>query len=362
MLLFFAWLAAGAKIELLRKTNDKSFKFALRWVNFVRKGLFLPQQKKNIKMSAVNGNLDFSYILPFLTRPEKPYLMHFYFFFFFVFSSPLISADDISVISNSNSCKPMDNKFPGAEEEEEGGFYSQLISPDHYTELKTLPQSTPRKLPLPQIPKEASARSSSRDHQSESCSLLEPQAAGGYLTLTGTLRKGRKKPEECVYNIEMSLTRDHLSKIEKKVHAKYHDRCFCGLERGIHIFLLTLLCGPFLWILFTFQALYLGTLTWYNVFLHYNEERSCCHKLLSPLVLLIYPLWIIPVTLVLGLYGGLAQISWYYDSWIKVLRAPDGGFFGWVCNFLDTPECSPYQVILLSAQDYERPPTGATCL
>ena len=45
----------------------------------------------------------------------------------------------------------------------------------------------------------------------------------------------------------------------------------------------------------------------YNVFAHYNEDRGCCLRLLSPLVLLAYPLWIVPVTLALGLYGAGAQ-------------------------------------------------------
>ena len=85
-------------------------------------------------------------------------------------------------------------------------------------------------------------------------------------------------------------------------------------------------------------------------------------KLLSPLVLLAYPLWIVPVTLALGVYGAGAQVSWYYDSWSMSLAAPDGGFFYWACDAVGLGECAPYQVILISSQqqDFDRPPTGAT--
>jgi hypothetical protein len=90
-------------------------------------------------------------------------------------------------------------------------------------------------------------------------------------------------------------------------------------------------------------------MTWYNIFLHYNEERTCCHTLLSPLVLLLYPFWIAPVTLFLGIYGGLVQISWYWDSWLKEVRDPDSGFMGWFCGFVNLPDCAPYQVIFLES-------------
>lgn len=187
--------------------------------------------------------------------------------------------------------------------------------------------------------------------------------ANGYLTLTGTIRKGRPRSEksvECSYDIELSLSQEHLNKLEKKVHAKYHDRCFCGLQRGIHVFALTLLTFPFLWIYSTFWAFYLGTLTWYNIFIYFNEEKNCLWKLCSPFVLIVYPFWIVPVTFLLGLGASLLQISWYFDSWLHAIRTPDAGFFSWFCNYLNLPDCSPYQVILLTNAYADRPGTGAT--
>ncbi len=93
----------------------------------------------------------------------------------------------------------------------------------------------------------------------------------------------------------------------------------------------------------------MGTLTWYNVFIHYNEDRTCCHKLMSPIVLLMYPFWIVPATVLVGLYGALQQVSWYLDSWMAVLAAPDGGFFHWACDAIGVGECAPYQVRKLYA-------------
>ena len=114
---------------------------------------------------------------------------------------------------------------------------------------------------------------------------------------------------------------------------------------------ISILSIPFMLIYSVWQAFFLGSMTWYNIFLFYNEEKSCCHKLLSPFVLLFYPLWIVPVTVFLGLYGGLRVISWYWDSWIAEIRNPDSGFMLWICSKLNLPDCAPYAVVLLSADE-----------
>ena len=86
----------------------------------------------------------------------------------------------------------------------------------------------------------------------------------------------------------------------------------------------------------------------YNIFIHYNEDLTCCHKLLSPFVLLAYPLWIAPVTVLVGLWGGtVGQISWHWDAWVEAVRSPDSGFMGWACAQLNLPDCSPYQVVFI---------------
>ena len=169
------------------------------------------------------------------------------------------------------------------------------------------------------------------------------------ISFSGTIKRG-KYPEKSL-DIQLSVTPDHLSKLEKRVHDKYHDRCFCGLRRGPHVFILSVLSIPFMLIYSAWQAFFLGSMTWYNIFIYYNEERSCCHKLLSPLVLLFYPLWILPVTLGLGFFGAFRVISWYWDSWVAELGNPDSGFMAWACSKMNLPDCAPYAVVLLSADE-----------
>ena len=45
----------------------------------------------------------------------------------------------------------------------------------------------------------------------------------------------------------------------------------------------------------------------------------------SPCVLLFYPIWIFPVTIGLGIYGGFSQVSWYCATWRKELMDPEKG-------------------------------------
>ncbi len=268
----------------------------------------------------------------------------------------------------------------------DGGAYSSLlVSPDHYTELQSIPP--------PVLPSSSTLLLSKGSKRNSS--------ASNYLTMTGTIKRGpnakRKRTplstrslsaasgaeeqeqeqeqeqqqqqqqqqqpsadlmeqvDDPVYDVRMNLTAEGLRAIEKRVHDKYHDRCFCGLRRGPHVFVLSLLFLPFMLVYSTLSAFYSGTLTWYSIFVTVNEERGCMGRLASPFVLLAYPLWIAPVTLGLGLYGAAAQVSWYLDSWLSAVSAPDGGFFGWFCNWIGDPESAPYQVILLTVRDYEKP-------
>ena len=233
-------------------------------------------------------------------------------------------------------------------------IYTALLTPeDHYQELN--PTIIPAQAATKKTEKQQLSELNSTTSQKLNCESLAslPTSVGNtsknYLTLTGTIKRG-KLPEKSL-DIQLSVTPDHLSKLEKRVHDKYHDRCFCGLRRGPHVFLISLLSIPFMLIYSTFQAFFLGSMTWYNIFLHYNEDRSCCHKLLSPFVLLLYPLWILPVTIGLGLYGAVRPISWYWDSWIGEVRNPDSGFMAWVCTKMNLADCAPYQVVLLSAEE-----------
>lgn len=233
-------------------------------------------------------------------------------------------------------------------------IYTALLTPeDHYQELKpTIPVAMKKKTENHTSENCFNETIDSKKLTCESMASL-PVSVGNssknYLTLAGTIKRG-KLPQKSL-DIQLSVTPDHLSKLEKRVHDKYHDRCFCGLRRGPHVFLISLLSIPFMLVYSLFQAFFLGSMTWYNIFLHYNEDRSCCHKLLSPFVLLFYPLWIVPVTIGLALYGLVRPISWYWDSWLSEIRNPDGGFMAWACTQMNLADCAPYQVVLLSAEE-----------
>jgi len=178
----------------------------------------------------------------------------------------------------------------------------------------------------------------------------------GFLTVTGTIKRGKNKGE--VFDVQLKMNRDILAKIEKEIQEEKKDQCCCGLNRGIHVLLASMMFIPFLWLFCTLYAFYMGTLTWYNIFIYYNEQRSCCHTVfVSPCVLLLYPVWIMPVTLCLGVYGGITQVSWYWASWRKELGDPEKGFYGWFCNKLSLPDCSPYQVVILTTTGTEDPGT-----
>lgn len=193
-------------------------------------------------------------------------------------------------------------------------------------------------------------------HSHEKASLIGQQAGNGFLTVTGTIKNGKNKGE--CFDVHLKMNRDRLASIEKEANLKKSSSCCCGLNRGLHIFFTSLILVPFLWIFCTFYAFYMGTITWYNIFIYYNEQRSCCHTIfVSPFVLLLYPVWIIPVTFGLGIYGGFSQISWYWPNWRKELTDPEKGFFGWLCNKLRIPDCSPYQVVILTSLGSEDPST-----
>ena len=76
--------------------------------------------------------------------------------------------------------------------------------------------------------------------------------SSNYLTMTGTIKRG-KYPEKNI-DLQLSVTPDHLSRLEKRMHDKYYDKCFCGLRRGPHVFLISLLSIPFMLIYSAFQG------------------------------------------------------------------------------------------------------------
>ena len=75
-----------------------------------------------------------------------------------------------------------------------------------------------------------------------------------------------------------------------------------------------------------------------------NAPTPTAQVFVSPCVLLVFPVWILPVTVFLGIYGGVSQVSWHWSRWRKELLDPEKGFYAWFCNRLSLPDCAPYQV------------------
>ena len=135
-------------------------------------------------------------------------------------------------------------------------IYTALLTPpgeseDHYQELKPTPSNlqTPVRVIVQKIEQKYSNNEAAVSLASLNSNDIK---SSNYLTMTGTIKRGRY-PEKNI-DIQLSVTPDHLSKLEKRVQLKYHDRCFCGLRRGPHVFLISLLSIPFMLIYSAFQG------------------------------------------------------------------------------------------------------------
>uniref|UniRef100_S4RHY9 Transmembrane protein 169b n=1 Tax=Petromyzon marinus TaxID=7757 RepID=S4RHY9_PETMA len=178
------------------------------------------------------------------------------------------------------------------------------------------------------------------------------RADGHYVTLTGTITRGKKKGQ--LVDIHLSLTEKELleTTTPAQTHGvernRCHSRCRCGLNHGPHASLWSLLCLPFAFVASLVVAFYYGTITWYNVFLVYNEQRTFWHKVtLCPLLMLLYPLLIAVTSLSLAAYAAVAQLSWSFTAWWGAVSDPEKGFFGWLCSHLGLEECAPYSIVEL---------------
>lgn len=176
-----------------------------------------------------------------------------------------------------------------------------------------------------------------------------------YLTMTGTVKRGKKKGQSM--DLQLNISRDELAKISKNalMMQQEHENaknskscCSCSLRSGIHIFLLSLFTLPFVVLVTSVYAFYIGTITWYNMFTYFNEEKTYLHKLImSPLLVLTYPIVIVLCTIGLGIYSGLVQITTQFGRWSNEICDIEKGFYGWLCSFLKLSDCSPYEVVIL---------------
>ncbi|XP_053690657.1 transmembrane protein 169 [Sabethes cyaneus] len=175
-----------------------------------------------------------------------------------------------------------------------------------------------------------------------------------YLTLTGTIKRGRKKGQSM--DVQLNISRDELEQINKQALAAHEEAyrtkrncCQCTIRVGIHILLLSVISFPLVTLATSIYSFYIGTITWYNMFIYFNEEKTYLHKLLmTPLLILAYPLAIVVCTMGLGFYAGIKQISLHFTTWVNEICDIEKGFYGWLCSFLHLSDCSPYEVVILT--------------
>ncbi|XP_053949439.1 uncharacterized protein LOC128857718 [Anastrepha ludens] len=173
-----------------------------------------------------------------------------------------------------------------------------------------------------------------------------------YLTMTGTIKRGRKKGQSL--DLQINISREELEQINAvtaatQVNKQQNLCCTCTPKTGLHILILSLICLPFVTLVSSIYSFYIGTLTWYNMFNYFNEEKSCVYKFfMSPILILAYPVGILVCTLGLGIYAGIVQLSLQLNSWLNEMADIEKGFYGWLCSFLHLSDCSPYEVVILT--------------
>ncbi|XP_026735531.1 transmembrane protein 169-like [Trichoplusia ni] len=183
---------------------------------------------------------------------------------------------------------------------------------------------------------------------SPECSLTD-NSRDGYLTMTGTIKRGKKKGQNV--DVKLNISREELEIIEAAIVAEEYNKMDiskCSLYNGPHIFLFSLICIPFVACISALYSFYMGTMAWYNVFSHVTENFNWIKKaVLAPIVILAYPFLIVIFTMGLGLYAGIVQLTFSAANWWKDVCDFEKGFYGWLCNTLGMSECSPYEVVVL---------------
>lgn len=165
------------------------------------------------------------------------------------------------------------------------------------------------------------------------------------VTLTGTIRRGHRQDQ--VVEVLFEVPEKELNRMKARTTKNEHITS-CGCGRGLHILLFTLLFSPFAFIASIFTTFYVGTMCWYNVYLYVSEELTVCHKIfLCPLLLVVYPVFIAISTFCLSVVSAVRQLSWNMSNWCREIHDYDKGFFAWLCNRLNVPQCAPYEVVIL---------------
>ncbi|XP_048729438.2 transmembrane protein 169-like [Ostrea edulis] len=123
------------------------------------------------------------------------------------------------------------------------------------------------------------------------------------------------------------------------------SRC-CGATDGPHVTLMSVVLLPIAFLSSLAVVFYYGAWTWYNLYIHYSEERTICHKVLvCPVLIITFPLTVGLSSLGVALFAAFVQISWSFYRWKTEFLDFEKGFYGWLCYKLGLPMCSPYDVL-----------------
>ncbi|XP_068102186.1 transmembrane protein 169 [Hyperolius riggenbachi] len=177
-----------------------------------------------------------------------------------------------------------------------------------------------------------------------------------YVTLTGTITRGKKKGQ--MVDIHVTLTEKELQELARSKEPLQDEplggkkTCSLGVDRGPHVLLWSFLSLPVVFVLSFVISFYYGTITWYNIFLVYNEERTFWHKItFCPFLIIFYPIIIVAVSSSLAIYTAVTQISWLFGDWWRSVKDMEKGFCGWLCSKLGMEDCSPYSIVELLDSD-----------
>ncbi|KOB71395.1 Uncharacterized protein OBRU01_05515 [Operophtera brumata] len=178
------------------------------------------------------------------------------------------------------------------------------------------------------------------------CSLTDSK--DGYLTMTGTIKRGKKKGQQI--DVKLNISREELEIIEAAIVAEEYEKMDiskCSLRNGPHIFLFTMCCLPFVALVSAGYSFYIGTLAWYNIFLNLADTFTWKTILLLPIVVMLYPFLIVIFNIGIGLYAGIVQLTFSSVNWWMGVCDFEKGFYGWLCNAIGMSDCSPYEVVIL---------------
>lgn len=185
---------------------------------------------------------------------------------------------------------------------------------------------------------------------SHSVSSIGSCGTGSYVTMTGTVKRGRKKGQTMDMKVQMS--REELDELEHSIishQMEDESRCFFGARKGPHVLILSFILIPFVFLLSSGYSFYMGTMTWYNMLVFFSENKNILHKIFfSPLLIICYPFLIAVSTIGLGAYAAVVQVSWHFDGWRREIQDWEKGFYGWLCCILHLEDCAPYEVVILT--------------